>query len=179
MKLVIACVLAYLIGSLPPFRPPRATIYANDAAFRTMPIQNVLLMFGLDIGKGAFAVILAWIIAGIGAAHLAVIFVVLGEAYPCFPFRHARNGWAVATGALLVISPVIILISLAIYLLSLLLTRTFGLSFAIALIAFFIGLVLWAAQIYFWLLVMGLVGLLSLHRLKQLHKRFRLRRWKK
>lgn len=179
MNVVCACLLAYLIGSIPPLRPPKMPFHTSDAAFHTLPIKNVLAIYFLDLGKGALAVITAWLMAGVVAAHFAVIFVVLGEVYPCFPSYHSRNGWAVAAGALLVISPILILISLCVYLLSLLLTRTFGLSFAIALLAFLIGLVLFAAQIYLWVLVIGLVGMLSIKRLKHYFQHVTIRRWKR
>lgn len=179
MKLVIACLLAYVIGSIPPLRPPKTPFHIHDAAFRTLPARDIIFAFILDVGKGALAVIVAWMIAGMAGAHLAVICVVMGEKYPCIPVYRSRNGWAVATGALLVISPLLILICLCIYLLALLLTRTFHFSFIIALLAFFIGLVLFAAQIYLWLLVIGLIGLLSMHQFKRFRKHINIRKWKR
>ncbi len=131
------------------------------------------------MAKGAVAVLIAWMIAGIVAAHVAVIFVVLGEMCPCFPSRHPRNGWSVAAGALLVISPIFILISLGVYLLSLLITRTFVGSFFLAIIAFLLCLIFFAAQLYLWILVLSIAGMLTIHRPKWLRKGLRIRRWRK
>lgn len=179
MSFIIACLLAYLIGSVPISPTPKAFVHADYAAFRTLRIRDILSVFMLDMVKGALAVIIAWMIAGVVAAHMAVIFVVLGEVCPCFPPRSPRNGWAVAAGALLVVSPILILISLCIYLFSLLITRTFVGSFLLAAIAFVICLVLFAAHLYLWILVICLAGMLTIHRPKWLRKGLKIRRWRR
>lgn len=177
MSLVFACLLAYFIGSIPLVQT--SILYSDSAAFRAYPMRDVFGTLILHMIKGAFAVIIAWIIGGMLAANLAVIFVVLGECCPCFSIRVARNGWAVAAGALLVVSPIIMIITLLIYLLCFLVTRTFFLSFLFAIIAFLIGLIVLAAQIYLWILVICLFSMLVVHRPNWFRRRLKILRWRK
>lgn len=176
MNLLLACLLSYLIGSFPLSRNQKAFFHMDRSAFRTFRISDTFGILLLDLCKGALAIVIAWFIAGIIAAHIAIIFVVLGEIYPCFPPRYSRNGWSVAAGAFLVVSPILILISLCIYLFSLIITRYFFWSTCLALISFFICLLVFAAHIYLWLIVICVAGMLTIHRPKWLHKGWRISR---
>lgn len=177
MSIVFACLLAYFIGSIPLVQT--SILYSDSAAFRAYQTRDVFGSMILHMIKGALAVIIAWMIGGILAAHLAVIFVVLGECCPCFSIRVARNGWAVAAGALLIVSPIIMIITLLIYLLCLLVTRTFFFSFLFATIAFLISLILLAAQIYLWILVICLVSILTIQRPNWFRRGYKIRWWRR
>lgn len=181
MNYILACLLAYVIGAIPLSREQKSLIQSDQSAFRTFRLPDILPVLALDICKGAIAVALAWLIGGAVCAHLAVIFVVLGEICPPFPTRYARSGWAVAAGALLVISPLLILISLIIYLLSLLLTRYFVWSTGLAIVAFVMGLIVFAVQFSVWLIVLCVAGMLAIHRPKYRWQRksWGLPRWRR
>lgn len=176
MKLLLAGCIAYLIGAIPLSRDLKVFDYTDHTAFRTFRISELLIFFILTLFKGALAVIIAWAIAGTVAAHLAIILAVVGELYPCFPSSRSRNGWAVAAGGLLVVSPIVILISFGVYLLTLLLTRTFFASFILSLIVFIICAIFFAMQISLWILVLGLIVLLLFPRSKW-RKGWRIKRW--
>lgn len=164
MNYLLACLIAYLIGMIPVSPMQNMLIQADRSAFRTFRLVDVLPVIVLEIIKGAVAVVIAWLIAGVVAAHLAVIFVVLGALCPFIPFHYQSDGWGVAAGALLVISPIMILISLLIFLLSLFITRYFLWSTCLAVIAFLICLILFAAHVYVWLVAIGVIAMLSIQR---------------
>lgn len=168
---LLACLMAYLIGMIPLSKKQRSIYQDDRSAFRTMRLLDILPILMIEICKGALAVVIAWLIGGAIAAHLAVICVVLGELCPLFPSRTPRSGWGVAAGAFLVISPVLILISLLVYLLSLLLTRYYIWSTLFACVAFMISLAFFAVHFSVWLIVICVAGMLVIQRPQFWHRK--------
>jgi acyl phosphate:glycerol-3-phosphate acyltransferase len=164
MSYLAACLLAYLLGSISFVPRPRTTslLQVDQAAFRTQRLFDLWPVLAIDLTRGALAVGIAWLIAGTVAAHLAAICVVLGELAPPWPTRAPHPGLGVAAGALLVLGPLYMLISLAVYLLSLVLTRFVFWSTCLAALAFLLCLILFAAQLYLWLVVIGLAAMVCI-----------------
>ncbi len=172
----IAIVAAYLIGSFPSAYIAgrlRKGIDIRQVGTRNMGAMNVfyqvgfvtgVLVLAVDIGKGAAAVALArWL----GAPEIAVLFAgaaaVLGHGFPVFlKFRGGRGG-ATCIGVLIFLMPWGIPFYLAIFGITLLLTRYPTLSYSVAFLCFpFI-----AGLIYHrWELVVFSVGLLLLPGIK-------------
>lgn len=179
MNLLLACFIAYLIGAFPISRRRKVLFPTDHSMFRTFRTSEFIEYFILDLLKGALAVAIAWLIGGVVAAHLSILFVVLGELCPCFPSGYPRYGWTVAAGGLLVVSPILILISLGVYLLSLLLTRYLVWSTFLALLAFLLCLIVFSVHLYLWLIIISVAGMLVLNRTHWRRKGWHLPGWKK
>jgi acyl-phosphate glycerol 3-phosphate acyltransferase len=174
MTFLLALLLAYLIGSLPShfwvlsrsayrFRLPLLTSLTKREAF---------LLIVIDLVKGMSATLIGFALAGWFAAYLAAIVVVVGSMYSVFLGFRGGNGLGVAAGALLILSPVLILIGILIYLLSLLTTRILFLSTLLTTVAMILFGVVLATHFAVWLVIL-ILGLLILSRMRPRWKRMR------
>jgi len=152
--IAIAVICAYIIGSFPSAYIAgrlRKGIDIRQVGSRNMGAMNVfykvgfaegILVLAVDIGKGAVAVALArYLLLPVMAEPmiaelLAGVAVVLGHAFPVFlKFRGGRGG-ATCIGVLVFLMPWSIPIYLAIFGITLLLTRFPTLSYSIAFLCF-------------------------------------------
>jgi acyl phosphate:glycerol-3-phosphate acyltransferase len=153
--------LAYVIGAFP--------IQWLKKKRRIYPI---LLFVFLDLCKGIFATLIGWWLGGMVVAHLAAIVVVVGEIYPIFTWFRGGNGVGVAAGALAVLSPILILVGLVVYILSLLITRYLFLSTFLSTLAVIIFSLILVTHFYVWVVIFCL-GCLVLNRHRVHWHRFR------
>lgn len=147
--IAVAIICAYLIGSFPSAYIAgrvRKGIDIREVGSRNMGAMNVfykvgfvegILVLAVDIGKGAAAVALArWLGVPMIAELLAGAAAVIGHSFPVFlKFRGGRGG-ATCIGVLIFLIPWSIPVYLAIFGLSLLLTRYPTLSYSVALLCF-------------------------------------------
>jgi len=145
--IIIAIITAYLIGSFPSayiIGRARKKVDIRQVGSQNMGAMNVfysvgfwygLLVLALDIGKGAAAVALArWMGVPMLIEFAAGITVVLGHSFPIFLRFRGGKGGATSIGVLIFLIPWGIPFYLAIFGISLLLTRfaTFSYSLAFA-----------------------------------------------
>jgi glycerol-3-phosphate acyltransferase PlsY len=149
LYITIALICAYLIGSLPSAYIAgrlRKGIDIRQVGSRSMGAMNVfyqvgfvegLLVLAVDIGKGAAAVALArWLGVPMLAELFAGVAVVIGHSFSVFlKFRGGRGG-ATCIGVLAFLIPWGIPVYLAIFGITLLLTRYPTLSYSISLLCF-------------------------------------------
>lgn len=135
MSLILSVVIAYLIGSLPVLyflsgqgRIPRLTSVPPAGIRPGRGFREGLTFVGLQMGKGALATLAGLVLGGWSGATLAAAGVVLGDLFPFFRGFQGGDGVAVAAGALLILSPLLILLGVGIYLTTLFLTRYLSLS---------------------------------------------------
>lgn len=129
MTVILIIVIAYLIGSLPvSFLWGWMRVKQRRVMVSAHPPHDPLVVLGLQVGKGVIAAVLGLLFAGWIGAAVAAIAVVTGEVFSVFRGFQGGDGAAVAAGALLVLSPLLILLGIVIYGLSLFLTRYFSLS---------------------------------------------------
>ncbi|WP_044642037.1 glycerol-3-phosphate acyltransferase [Risungbinella massiliensis] len=166
MEFFLLLILVYLVGAIPWEK-------CLGSSFRRNLILWVLLF---DFFSAAIVVLLIWWGFGFFAAHLAAILVVLGQMFSCFCKFRERSAYAVAAGALLILSPVLILAGLLFYLLSLLVTRYIILSNFLATIAVIILSFVLATHVTVWFLIIGLGALLLFRQQKNWRKRWRRRK---
>jgi len=150
----VAIICAYLIGSFPSAYIAgrvRKGIDIREVGSRNMGAMNVfykvgfvegILVLAVDIGKGAAAVALAYWLLRVPLYEpqlfvlLAGAAAVIGHSFPVFlKFRGGRGG-ATCIGILIFLMPWSIPVYLAIFGLTLLLTRYPTLSYSIALLCF-------------------------------------------
>jgi glycerol-3-phosphate acyltransferase PlsY len=84
---------------------------------------SVYMYWLFDIARGMLATFFAYLIAGWGAAYAAAILAVFISL-----FLERNNTFAVAAGAILVLSPILILCGVVVFVLSLLSTKYYFLS---------------------------------------------------
>lgn len=151
MTLILIVVIAYLIGSLPVLsflrgqgRIPRVTSFPPTGMRPGRGGREGLTLLGLQMGKGALATLAGLGLAGWSGGALAAAAVVLGDLFPVFQGFHGGSGAAVAAGALLILSPLLIVLGLGVYLMTLFLTRYFSLSLFFA----SIGVMLFALVLF-------------------------------
>lgn len=174
MKWLIAVILAYLIGAFPAHRwaVDRLAARGRIPSPHSLYPREAFLLVLIDLVKGMVATLLAFTLAGWAGACLAAVAVTLGAMYSVFLGFHGSRGLAVAAGALLILSPVLILIGVLIYVFSLLATRYLFISaFFTTVAVILLGLVL-VTHFAVWFVVLVL-GLLILFRLQPGWKRFR------
>lgn len=142
---VLLCVLAYLLGSIPSGLIVGKVFYKKDIrqygsgnlggtnTFRTLGVKAGIAVTLADILKGTLAASLPVLIGGTDLNPLIPgMIAVIGHMYPIF--AGFRGGKAVATsgGVLLFYVPVMFLVILAVFLISLFLTKYVSLSSMIA-----------------------------------------------
>lgn len=138
MHIFIAILVAFIIGSIP------VNIWRGYRRFS-------LWLFLAEWLKGAIAVAFAWFYAGLLVAHFAALVVVLAHMYP-FYSRYSRSGIWVAAGALLILSPILTLVAVGIFFLSLFFCRQTRFAFALAVVGFLILAVLLSVHLSIWVL---------------------------
>ena len=172
----IAIVAAYLIGSFPSAYVAgrlRKGIDIRQVGTRNMGAMNVfyqvgfmegILVLAVDIGKGAAAVALTrWLGLPEVTQLIAGAVVVIGHGFPVFlKFRGGRGG-ATCIGVLAFLMPWGIPIYLAIFGVTLLLTRFPTLSYSIAFLCF--PFIAWLIY-HRWELIVFSVGLILLPGIK-------------
>ncbi|MBH8604629.1 glycerol-3-phosphate acyltransferase [Thermoactinomyces sp. CICC 10522] len=174
MALFISIIIAYFIGALPfdwwvvtkpayRLRPPSFSVLNRREAF-------VLIV--IDLVKGMAATLIGFSVAGWMGAYLAAVAVVVGSLYSVFLGFRGGTGIGVAAGALLILSPLLILIGILIYLFSLLTTRVLFVSTLLTTTAMIIFAVVLATQIYVWMVII-VVGGLILYRIRPKWKRIK------
>lgn len=155
MLTLLACALAYLIGAFP------VQAWLGRKGFRrTISIWTVI---SIDLLKGVLATLIGLAMVGWAGASLAAVFVVIGSMYSVFLRFHGGNGLSVSAGALLVLSPILLLLGAAVYGLSLLLTRMWFLSTLLTVIALLIFGVMMVSQLYVWLVLLFLGTMVVFH----------------
>jgi len=142
---VLLCVLAYLLGSIPSGLIVGKVFYKKDIrqfgsgnlggtnTFRTLGVKAGIAVTLADILKGTLAASLPVLIGGTDLNPLIPgMIAVIGHMYPIF--AGFRGGKAVATsgGVLLFYVPIMFLVILAVFLISLFLTKYVSLSSMIA-----------------------------------------------
>jgi glycerol-3-phosphate acyltransferase PlsY len=170
--IALAIICAYLIGSLPTAYLAgrlRKGVDIRQVGSRNMGAMNVfysvgfiegLLVLAVDIGKGAAAVALARFLGVHEIVQLlAGVAAILGHGFPPFlGFRGGRGG-ATCIGILVFLMPWGIPAYLAIFGLSMLLTRFPTLSYSIAFLCF--PFIAWLVY-HRWELIVFSIGLLLL-----------------
>ncbi len=158
MPTTLIILLAYLLGSI-PFSYILTRIIArldirllgdgNAGALNTSISVGYwagIIVALLDIGKGALAVLIAQHFSDSEiVAFLAGGAVVLGHDFPIFLKFKGGQGMAAMAGTFLVFMPVIVLVSAAVFLATLLITRKWDLSCAVGFVLLF-GLMLYTRQ---------------------------------
>ena len=149
LYIAIAIICGYLIGSFPPAYIAgrlRRGIDIREVGSRNVGAMNVfykvgfaegILVLAVDIGKGAAAVALArWLGVPMVAQLFAGVAAVIGHSFPVFlKFRGGRGG-ATCIGILVFLMPWGIPFYIAIFGISLLLTRYPTLSYSVAFLCF-------------------------------------------
>lgn len=147
--IAIAIICAYLLGSFPSayiVARLRKGVDIREIGSRNMGAMNVfykvgfaegILVLALDIAKGAAAVALArWLGVPMLVQIIAGAFAVIGHGFPVFlKFRGGRGG-ATCIGVLVFLMPWGIPIYLAVFGISLLLTRYPTFSYSLAFLCF-------------------------------------------
>ncbi|SDL70660.1 glycerol-3-phosphate 1-O-acyltransferase PlsY [Sediminibacillus halophilus] len=140
MNYIIFAVIAYLIGSIPfglivgklgfkiDIRQHGSGNLGGTNSFRVLGFKAGLLVTVSDILKGTLAVILPQVFTDDVNAIIIGIFAVIGHMYPVF--AKFKGGKAVATsgGVILGVNPLLFLVILATFFLSLFLTKYVSLA---------------------------------------------------
>jgi glycerol-3-phosphate acyltransferase PlsY len=120
--------LGYLAGSVPFafLLARRAGIDVRVAGsgnvgatnvMRTTGTRRAIAVMTLDVGKGALAVALAWLVhAGVTVTALAAAAAVVGHVYPVWLRFHGGKGVAVAAGVFAVLAPIATAVAAALFL---------------------------------------------------------------
>lgn len=175
---ILIAVIGYLIGSLPAFalfqsRGAPGVTHLSPGGFRPgKGLRDGMIFAGLQIGKGALATLIGLLLAGWSGGALAAAAAVLGDLFPLFRPVHS-GGVAVAAGGLLILSPLLLVVGLGIYLLTLFLTRYFSVSVFFASIGVILFSLVLFPGLYVVLVVLFAGGLILLR------KRGRPDRWRK
>ena len=142
-KILIAALIAvvsYLIGGLNPAVFLSKKLTGSDIResgsgnagatnmLRTVGVRMGIITFALDVLKGVIPTLLALVLAGNYGAFAAGGAVVLGHIFPAFLGFKGGKGVATALGVLLVVSPVITAILLAVAALIMLITGLISLG---------------------------------------------------
>ncbi|MDR1564727.1 MAG: glycerol-3-phosphate 1-O-acyltransferase PlsY [Oscillospiraceae bacterium] len=180
LKWVLLCVAAYLLGSV-----TFATIIAKKQAgldirtvgSRNSGMSNMVVTLGPkagfltllgDAGKGAAAVLLAFLLFGfdsIEIAALAAFLAMLGHIYPVFFKFKGGKGTAVMGGAILALQPLLFIIIIVSFIAILLITKYIAYSTIFADLIYPAGMLLffWHSPNKWWLLPLCLgVSILSI-----------------
>lgn len=135
MKSVFIVILAYLLGSIPfsflvsrwfgkvDIRTRGSGNVGATNVLRTTGIKQALAAVALDILKGMLAVWLGMTVGGTVLAGVCGIAAVLGHCWPVFLQFRGGKGVATSAGVLLMLVPKGLLALLAIFVITVLLTR--------------------------------------------------------
>ncbi|MBU8771819.1 glycerol-3-phosphate 1-O-acyltransferase PlsY [Cytobacillus oceanisediminis] len=179
----IIIILAYLLGSIPSGLIVGKLFYGVDIrehgsgnlggtnTFRTLGVKAGMIVTIADILKGTLAASLPFFF-GSDMHHLASgVFAVIGHMYPLF--AGFRGGKAVATsgGVLLAYVPLMFLIILGVFFLSLYITKYVSLSSILAALASIIyALIIWDIPL---IIVVSILGIFVIYRHTENIKRIR------
>ena len=145
--IIIAGILAYILGSIPFAYIIGKYFYKSD--IRTLGSgnvgsTNVLRNYGkkaaiatliLDVLKGYIGVFIGEKLAGYDGVCLTFILVVIGHMYSIFLKFKSGKGVATSAGAMLFINPMILLIALVVFLLTVAITKMVSLGSILAVIS--------------------------------------------
>lgn len=145
MGFLLSVAVAYIIGAFPLQRG----MFLRSSPYGKGGNQRIYVMV-MEMIKGAVATLLALLIGSWLSASFAAIFVVLGSMYSIFLGFKGDRGVAVATGALLVLSPLLFLIGVGVFLLLLLVTKYFDLATLVATVIVMIVAVFFVQHVYVW-----------------------------
>ena len=135
MEFITAVTLAYLVGSVPfafllsrrrgiDLREVGSGNVGATNVLRTSGVATAVIAMGLDVIKGAVAVVMAQRLAGgLGAAVAAGLASVLGHVYPVWLRFRGGKGVATAAGVFAVLTPIALGIAGAAFVLVVWITR--------------------------------------------------------
>lgn len=170
----IIIILAYLLGSIPSGLIVGKAFYGVDIrehgsgnlggtnTFRTLGVKAGMAVTIADILKGTLAAALPFFFGSDMHMLLAGVFAVVGHMYPLF--AGFRGGKAVATsgGVLLADEPLMFLIILGVFFLSLYITKYVSLSSILAALAAIIyALIIWDIPL---IIVVSILGFFVIYR---------------
>src|SRR5690242_20346575 len=155
MALLLSIGIAYLIGSV----PIDGWLIQKNRRFTLASKKEVFTYILMDMGKGMLATGIALSLSGWLAASLASIAVVWGSMYSLFDRFRGGSGLSVAAGSLFILSPVLILMGILIYTVSLFVTRYSSLSTMLTTLSVMILALFFASQLYVWIVILGNGGI--------------------
>jgi len=135
MEFITAVTLAYLVGSVPfafllsrrrgiDLREVGSGNVGATNVLRTSGVRTAMIAMGLDVIKGALAVVMAQrLTGGIGAPMAAGLASVLGHIYPIWLRFRGGKGVATAAGVFAVLTPMALGIASATFVLVVWITR--------------------------------------------------------
>ena len=135
MEFITAVTLAYLVGSVPfafllsrrrgiDLREVGSGNVGATNVLRTSGVRTAMIAMGLDVIKGALAVVMAQrLTGGLGAAMAAGLASVLGHIYPIWLRFRGGKGVATAAGVFAVLTPMALGIASATFVLVVWMTR--------------------------------------------------------
>ena len=135
MEFITAVTLAYLVGSVPfafllsrrrgiDLREVGSGNVGATNVLRTSGVRTAVIAMGLDVIKGALAVVMAQrLTGGIGAPMAAGLASVLGHIYPVWLRFRGGKGVATAAGVFVVLTPMALGIASATFVLVVWMTR--------------------------------------------------------
>ncbi|MBT2689610.1 glycerol-3-phosphate 1-O-acyltransferase PlsY [Bacillus sp. ISL-47] len=179
----IIIILAYLLGSIPSGLIVGKAFYGVDIrehgsgnlggtnTFRTLGVKAGMIVTIADILKGTLAAVLPFIFGSDMHPLMAGVFAVVGHMYPLF--AGFRGGKAVATsgGVLLAYVPLMFLIILGVFFLSLYITKYVSLASIMAAVASIIyALIVWDIPL---IIVVSILGFFVIYRHRANIKRIR------
>jgi glycerol-3-phosphate acyltransferase PlsY len=135
MEFITAVTLAYLVGSVPfafllsrrrgiDLREVGSGNVGATNVLRTSGVRTAMIAMGLDVIKGALAVVMAQrLTGGLGAPMAAGLASVLGHIYPIWLRFRGGKGVATAAGVFVVLTPMALGIASATFVLVVWMTR--------------------------------------------------------
>jgi len=135
MEFITAVTLAYLVGSVPfafllsrrrgiDLREVGSGNVGATNVLRTSGVRTAMIAMGLDVIKGALAVVMAQrLTGGLGAPMAAGLASVLGHIYPVWLRFRGGKGVATAAGVFVVLTPMALGIASATFVLVVWMTR--------------------------------------------------------
>ncbi|MCS1351984.1 glycerol-3-phosphate acyltransferase [Mechercharimyces sp. CAU 1602] len=173
MKFIIIMALSYTIGALPiEWILEKKRGWTEISAQAHLSVRTGMVWGGFEMVKGGVAALIGLILAGWLGACTAAVFVVIGHTYSVFTGFRGERGLAVAAGAVLILSPLLILCGLVIYFLSLITTQYRSLATYIT-IGSVMVLALFFPMHFYALFVVATIGLFLLLRYRSWWERFR------
>lgn len=135
MEFITAVTLAYLVGSVPfafllsrrrgiDLREVGSGNVGATNVLRTSGVRTAVVAMGLDVIKGALAVVMAQrLTGGLGAPVVAGLASVLGHIYPVWLRFRGGKGVATAAGVFAVLTPMALGVASAAFVLAVWITR--------------------------------------------------------
>jgi acyl phosphate:glycerol-3-phosphate acyltransferase len=185
IKIILALVIAYLLGSIPfaflvaylkkkiDIRRVGTGNVGTMNVARELGVVPGFVVLGLDMAKAVLAVFVAkWLGLSLWWVFLVGFAVIVGHSWPVFLKFKGGRGLGPALGVLLALTPLEFVFIFVLLLLIFFLTRNSGLSAGIAILV--LPLVIWAfgeeVRLIFYPLVLGIfTGLRSVLALKPNH----------